>query len=298
VTEKRKSLKERIEDVGEGVPEQPPTFTSDDKLLSETRPVVVQSNSFDLKSLVPWVIGILLLAGLAYVFTRPASMTGAVVGVNDNQTIELRDELTSKQTLLNDCTTRLMNCTAAVSYRNCPDNSGELASLRLQLTSTQSNWNDCSAALTTCNSNIQNCSDYSALNSSYNTVLASLSNLSLNYFNLSSNWTVLNSSYWNCSRDLNASNATYFGWQSNWLSCNSSYYAANTTILGLNSNITFLGSQISSLSSLNSYLMANVTCLSCWKEQNYTRYFWNETSRELFCTNITWMTYAVDQGAC
>jgi hypothetical protein len=253
-----------------------------------------------------------LLIYLVASSSNQPNMTGATIGLNNKTDFEiLQSQLAAQQSTNADCANRLLNCSSSLR-QPCPvcedpnpECITELAQANTQLASLSGVDPECSASLDTTitqrdsfSKNFTTLSgQFTTLNNSYYSLNTAFLYLNSSFVNLTSNFTKLNASYLNCT-----GNSSYY---SNWFACNSSYANANVTIANnlmtinsLNATLLNANNTILSLSSTNNYLMANVTCFACWKGQNYTRYFWNETSRELMCTNITWYTYPVNVGAC
>lgn len=322
MVEKRKSLRERLAEEENSNQENFPS-TPDDKLLAgvanSPQPMQQMQGPSFIQKAVPIVAFVCILGLLIYLVTSSSSqpnMTGATVGLNNKSDFEiLQSQLAEQQSIGADCANRLLNCSSSLRQPCpiCEDPNPEcitdLAQANTQLASLSGVDPACSDSLDTAitqrdsfSKNFTTLSgQYTTLNNSYYILNTAFLYLNSTYMNLSKNFTNLNSSYMNCTAN-STGNSSYY---SNWFACNTSYADANVTIannlLTINSlNATLLNANntILNLASTNSYLMANVTCFACWKGQNYTRYFWNETSRELMCTNITWYTYPVNMGAC
>lgn len=335
MVEKRRSLKERIDAIEKGWvdkkvsslekqqessslqnPERSdesfPT-TSDDKLLAgvANAPQAPVQKQGVFSKIVPILAFVLILGLLGYLLLSSGqlSMTSAATGLtNQSDYDRLQTLVSEQQNSIVDCNNRLLNCSAFL-VQPCPvcedpnpECISELATANIQLASLKSVDPECETSLDTTIAQRDSFSrNFTSLNSSFYSLNSAFIHLNSSCDNLSKNFTVLNSSYMNCT----ANSTGNYSWFSNWSICNSSYFAANVTIVNnlntissLNATLLTANSTILSLSSLNSYLMSNMTCFACWKGQNYTRYFWNDTSRELMCTNITWYTLPVNMGAC
>ena len=322
MVEKKKSLRERIAEEDSSNSENFPS-TPDDKLLADVanspQPMQQMQGPSMVQKAVPIIAFVCILGLLIYLVVssgQSPSLTGAMVGL-DNQTDfqRLQSQLAEQQSTNADCANRLLNCSSSLR-QPCPicedpnpECITELAQANTQLASLSGVDPECSKSLDTTiaqrdsfSKNFTNLSgQFTTLNNTYYLLNTAFLNLNFSFMNLTSNFTKLNASYLNCTSN-STSNSSYY---SNWLSCNSSYYSANTTIASnlvvinsLNSTLVTVNGSVSSLVSLKNYFIANVTCFECWKEQNMTRYFLNETTKEIYCTDLPFMTVAVDKGAC
>ena len=322
VEKRRKSLRERLAEEESSNSENFPS-TPDDKLLAgvanSPQPIQQMQGSSMVQKAVPIIAFVCILGLLIYLVASSSNqpnMTGATVGLNNKTDFEiLQSQLAAQQSTNADCANRLLNCSSSLR-QPCPicedpnpECITELAQANTQLASLAGVDPECSVSLDTTitqrdsfSKNFTTLSgQYTTLNNSYYSLNTAFLYLNSSFVNLTSNFTKLNASYLNCTAN-STGNSSYY---SNWFACNSSYANANITIandlLAINSlNATLLNANntILSLSSLSNYLLVNMTCFACWKGQNLTRYFWNETSKELFCTDIIWMTSVVNKGAC